>query len=124
MSFNKKIRKSVSFKEVGEPRKINKNQPKKGSILKSKCKKVEEEKVPYTIENKIENKKLKIQIEEPTNSKNNNSLKYLPSDEYFKLTVQKALEQGLLNIAMVHPTDPIRFLGNYLIEKSKSSSIV
>ena len=69
------------------------------------------------------NRLLNIQIEEPVKGKNN-SLKYLPADEYFKLTVQKALEQGLLNIAMVHPTDPIRFLGNYLIEKSKSSSIV
>ena len=121
MSFNRNNKKTVSFREVGEPIKFNRNKAKKGSILKRK--KVEEEKVSDPIENKIENKKMNIQIEEPINSKNN-SLKYLPTDEYFKLTVQKALEQGLLNIAMVHPTDPIRFLGNFLIEKSKSSSIV
>ena len=51
-------------------------------------------------------------------------MKYLSADEYFRLTVQDALQEGLLNIAMVHPKNPIKFLGNYLIEKSKHSSIL
>jgi hypothetical protein len=47
-------------------------------------------------------------------------MKYLSTDEYFKATVQSAIEQGLYNIAMLHPANPIKFLGNYLIEKSKN----
>ena len=50
-------------------------------------------------------------------------MKNLPSDEYFRLTVQDALEQGLLNIAMIHPKNPIKFLGNFLIEKSKNKTV-
>ena len=61
-----------------------------------------------------------IKIEEPINSKVKN-MKNMPFDEYFKLTVQPTLEQGLFNIAMSHPSNPIKFLGNYLIEKSKLS---
>ena len=45
----------------------------------------------------------------------------MPFDEYFRLTVQPTLEQGLFNIAIYHPLDPVKFLGNYLIEKSKLS---
>ena len=45
----------------------------------------------------------------------------MPFNEYFKLTVHPTLEQGLFNIAMSHPLNPIKFLGNYLIEKSKLS---
>ena len=49
-------------------------------------------------------------------------MKNLSTEEYFRLTVQDALEQGLLNIALVHPANPIKFLGNFLIEKSKQIS--
>ena len=103
MSTIRSNKKKVSFLEVGESRKTNlkRSNLKRGSILKSRPKMIEEEKVIEPIENKTEKVK-----------------------KYFKLTVQDVLQQGLLNIAMVHPTDPIRFLGNFLIEKSKRASIM
>ena len=126
MSTIRSNKKKVSFLEVGESRKANlkKSNLKRGSILKSRPKMIEEEKVIEPIENKTEKLKIEIKKEEPVDTKNKTSLKNLPTDEYFKLTVQDVLQQGLLNIAMVHPTDPIRFLGNFLIEKSKRASIM
>ena len=126
MSTIRSNKKKVSFLEVGESRKANlkKSNLKRGSILKSRTKMIEEEKVIEPIENKTEKVKIEIKKEEPVDTKNKTSLKNLPTDEYFKLTVQDVLQQGLLNIAMVHPTDPIRFLGNFLIEKSKHASIM
>ena len=126
MSTIRSNKKKVSFLEVGESRKANlkKSNLKRGSILKSRPKMIEEEKVIEPIENKTEKVKIEIKKEEPIDTKNKTSLKNLPTDEYFKLTVQDVLQQGLLNIAMVHPTDPIRFLGNFLIEKSKRASIM
>jgi len=126
MSTIRSNKKKVSFLEVGESRKANlkKSNLKRGSILKSRPKMIEEEKVIEPIENKTEKVKIEIKKEEPVDIKSKTSLKNLPTDEYFKLTVQDVLQQGLLNIAMVHPTDPIRFLGNFLIEKSKRASIM
>ena len=126
MSTIRSNKKKVSFLEVGESRKTNlkRSNLKRGSILKSRPKMIEEEKVIEPIENKTEKVKTEIKKEEPVDTKNKTSLKNLPTDEYFKLTVQDVLQQGLLNIAMVHPTDPIRFLGNFLIEKSKRASIM
>jgi len=126
MSTIRSNKKKVSFLEVGESRKANlkKSNLKRGSILKSRTKMIEEEKVIEPIENKTEKVKIEIKKEEPVDTKSKTSLKNLPTDEYFKLTVQDVLQQGLLNIAMVHPTDPIRFLGNFLIEKSKRASIM
>ena len=126
MSTIRNNKKKVSFLEVGESRKTNlkRSNLKRGSILKSRPKMIEEEKVIEPIENKTEKVKIEIKKEEPVDTKNKISLKNLPTDEYFKLTVQDVLQQGLLNIAMVHPTDPIRFLGNFLIEKSKHASIM
>ena len=126
MSTIRSNKKKVSFLEVGESRKANlkKSNLKRGSILKSRPKMIEEEKVIEPIENKTEKVKIEIKKEEPIDTKNKTSLKNLPTDEYFKLTVQDVLQQGLLNIAMVHPTNPIRFLGNFLIEKSKRASIM
>ena len=126
MSTIRSNKKKVSFLEVGESRKANlkKSNLKRGSILKSRPKMIEEEKVIEPIENKTEKVKIEIKKEEPIDIKSKTSLKNLPTDEYFKLTVQDVLQQGLLNIAMVHPTDPIRFLGNFLIEKSKRASIM
>ena len=126
MSTIRSNKKKVSFLEVGESRKANlkRSNLKRGSILKSRPKMIEEEKVIEPIENKTEKVKIEIKKEEPVDTKNKTSLKNLPTDEYFKLTVQDVLQQGLLNIAMVHPTDPIRFLGNFLIEKSKRASIM
>ena len=126
MSTIRSNKKKVSFLEVGESRKANlkKSNLKRGSILKSRPKMIEEEKVIEPIENKTEKVKIEIKKEEPVDTKSKTSLKNLPTDKYFKLTVQDVLQQGLLNIAMVHPTDPIRFLGNFLIEKSKRASIM
>ena len=126
MSTIRSNKKKVSFLEVGESRKTNlkRSNLKRGSILKSRPKMIEEEKVIEPIENKTEKVKIEIKKEEPVDTKNKTSLKNLPTDEYFKLTVQDVLQQGLLNIAMVHPTEPIRFLGNFLIEKSKRASIM
>ena len=129
MSTIRSSKKKVSFAEKGESRKINVNRSnvRQRSILKSKPKIQEEEKVVQQFEEKKETKikdKIEIKREEPIIIENKNSTKRLPTDEYFKLTVQDVLQQGLLNVAMIHPADPIRFLGNFLIEKSKHSSVM
>ena len=129
MSTIRSNKKKVSFAEKGESRKINVNRSnvRQRSILKSKPKIQEEEKVMQPFEEKKEMKnkdKIEIKREEPIIIENKSSTKRLPTDEYFKLTVQDVLQQGLLNVAMIHPADPIRFLGNFLIEKSKHSSVM
>ena len=129
MSTMRSNKKKVSFAEKGESRKINVNRSnvRQRSILKSKPKIQEEEKVMQPFEEKKEMKnkdKIEIKREEPIIIENKSSTKRLPTDEYFKLTVQDVLQQGLLNVAMIHPADPIRFLGNFLIEKSKHSSVM
>ena len=129
MSTVRSNKKKVSFAEKGESRKINVNRSnvRQRSILKSKPKIQEEEKVMQPFEEKKEMKnkdKIEIKREEPIIIENKNSTKRLPTDEYFRLTVQDVLQQGLLNVAMIHPADPIRFLGNFLIEKSKHSSVM
>ena len=129
MSTIRSDKKKVSFAEKGESRKFNVNRSnvRQRSILKSKPKIQEEEKVMQPFEEKKEIKikdKIEIKREEPIIIENKSSTKRLPTDEYFKLTVQDVLQQGLLNIALIHPADPIRFLGNFLIEKSKHSSVM
>ena len=129
MSTIRSSKKKVSFAEKGESRKfnVNKSNVRQRSILKSKPKIQEEEKVMQPFEEKKEMKnkdKIEIKREEPIIIENKSSTKRLPTDEYFKLTVQDVLQQGLLNVAMIHPADPIRFLGNFLIEKSKHSSVM
>ena len=129
MSTIRSNKKKVSFAEKGESRKFNVNRSnvRQRSILKSKPKIQEEEKEMQPIEEKKETKikdKIEIKREEPIIIENKNSTKRLPTDEYFKLTIQDVLQQGLLNVAMIHPADPIRFLGNFLIEKSKHSSVM
>ena len=64
---------------------------------------------------------------EGNNNQNNNSkpqdntdIKNLPSYEYFQRTVQKEIQQGLLNLYNAKPSNPIKFLGEYLLEKSKN----
>ena len=125
MSFNKNSKKKVSFL-VGESNLIsNKIITHKTGILKAKNHKreKEEEKVQIIEEKKETKEKIEIKREEKINTKYNNPMKNMPSDEYFRLTVQDALEQGLLNIAMIHPQNPIKFLGNFLIEKSKNKTV-
>ena len=50
-------------------------------------------------------------------------LNTLPSYEYIRLTVQKEIQQGLLYISKNNPKNPIKFLGEFLIEKSKRYNI-
>ncbi len=67
-------------------------------------------------ENK-ENKKNETQI---SKSLDKEGLKELPSYEYIRITVQKEIQQGLLYISKNNPKDPIKFLGEFLLEKSKN----
>ena len=133
-------KKRVSFMDVVQISNIKtnsivKNDSKRTSILKLKGKKNEElknDKVMEEIQEKEEedlgkkfekedqiNEVKEINIKVPFTS-NNRKMKQLPTEEYFKITIQTELEKGLLNIAMIHPENPIKFLGNYLIEKSKN----
>ena len=135
-------KKRVSFMDVVQISNIKtnsivKNHSKKTSILKLKGKKNEElknDKVMEEIQEKEEedlgkkfekedqiNEVKEINIKVPFTS-NDRKMKQLPTEEYFKMTIQTELEKGLLNIAMLHPANPIKFLGNYLIEKSKNYS--
>ena len=100
-------------KKIDNKKKENKKKENKNSEEKEKEEKEEEKE-----EKEIKNEKIDIPIEIDYNT--NYDMKYLSTDEYFKATVQSALEQGLYNIAMLHPANPIKFLGNYLIEKSKN----
>ena len=96
MSKNKDKLKKVRFGEFqNKPVEINRGSLKTSSILKAKGKNKEIDK---------------------------DEIKNLPTFEYIQATVQKEVEQGLLNIAILKPSNPIEFLGNYLIEKSKTSS--
>ena len=143
MSQNKLNKKRVSFVDKIEISNINTNgkiinEIRKSSILKGKLKKNEELKSQKVLEvineekykkketekeNKLNELKEK-NIEEPNlvNNNINHKMKQLSTEEYFKITIQSELEKGLLNIAMLHPANPIKFLGNYLIEKSKNYS--
>ena len=125
MSNNKNPKKRVSFQISESNFTSNRNNNQKTSILKSKNKKneKEEEKVQIIEEKKEKIEKNEIKIEDKVDAKSNNPIKNLPSDEYIKLTVQGALEEGLLNIALIHPVNPIKFLGNFLIEKSKQINV-
>ena len=141
MSQNKLNKKRVSFADKIDISNINTNgkiinEIKKSSALKGNLKKNEElknEKVLEVINEEKHNiketgKEIKLNelkdknIEEPIfiNNKINHKMKQLSTEEYFKITIQTELEKGLLNIAMIHPENPIKFLGNYLIEKSKN----
>ena len=102
-------------KKIDNKKKENKKKENKNSEEKEKEEKEEEKEKE---EKEIKNEKIDIPIEIDYNT--NYDMKYLSTDEYFKATVQSALEQGLYNIAMLHPANPIKFLGNYLIEKSKN----
>ena len=96
MSENKNKLKRVRFGEYqNKPVEINRGSLKTSSVLKAKGKGQEI---------------------------NKDEIKNLPTFEYIQATVQKEVEQGLMNIALLKPSNPIEFLGNYLIEKSKTSS--
>ena len=46
-------------------------------------------------------------------------IKSLPTLDYIQLTVQKEVQQGLLEVARKKPKKPIKFLGEFLVQKSK-----
>ena len=43
----------------------------------------------------------------------------LPTLDYIKVTVQKEVQDGFLKVAREKPSNPIEFLGKYLISESK-----
>ena len=49
-------------------------------------------------------------------------IKSLPTIDYIQLTVQKEVQQGLLEVARKKPKKPIKFLGEFLVQKSKNSN--
>ena len=113
--------------------KINRSTTKKSSILRDKNKKEEELNDEKTLEvvQEVEENKEEIENHEEIEEKkvemhfqpsNDNKMKSLPTEEYIKITVQSVLEQGLISIAMLHSSNTIKFLGNYLNEKSKTES--
>ena len=71
--------------------------------------------------NNIEEQKEENKMNETQKSKilSKEELKELPSYEYIRRTVQKEVQQGLLYISKNNPKDPIKFLGQFLLEKSK-----
>jgi len=62
-------------------------------------------------------------INESQNKLNKEELRDLPSYEYIRMTVQKEIQQGLLYISKNNPKNPIKFLGEFLLEKSKNYKI-
>ena len=62
-------------------------------------------------------------INESQNKINKEELRDLPSYEYIRMTVQKEIQQGLLYISKNNPKNPIKFLGEFLLEKSKNYKI-
>ena len=55
---------------------------------------------------------------------NNNNLQKakinsLPTLDYIRVTVQKEVQQGLLNVARARPDNPIEYLGKFLLGESK-----
>ena len=49
-------------------------------------------------------------------------IKSVPTLDYIQLTVQKEVQQGLLEVARKKPKKPIKFLGEFLVQKSKNNS--
>ena len=115
---NKELQNSKTLEPIQEENESIKTEKKIDNKKKENKKSEEKEKEEKEEEKEIKNEKIDIPIEIDYNT--NYDMKYLSTDEYFKATVQSALEQGLYNIAMLHPANPIKFLGNYLIEKSKN----
>lgn len=49
----------------------------------------------------------------------NDLIKSLPTHEYLQNTVVKALSDGMFEVSQAKPTNPIEFLGKYLLEQSR-----
>ena len=52
----------------------------------------------------------------------NNNINNLPTSDYIKMTVEKELIEGLFLLSQEQPSNPIEYLGNFLINKSKDKS--
>ena len=52
----------------------------------------------------------------------NNNINNLPTSDYLKMTVEKELIEGLFLLSQEQPSNPIEYLGNFLINKSKEKS--
>ena len=75
--------------------------------------------------NKNNNSNLNSQkIEENKNEDNNlnNNINNLPTSDYIKMTVEKELIEGLFLLSQEQPENPIEYLGNFLINKSKEKN--
>ena len=64
-------------------------------------------------------------LDESNNKDNTNinlqksTINSLPTLDYIKVTVQKEVQQGLLKVAREKPSNPIEYLGKYLIGEAK-----
>jgi hypothetical protein len=64
-------------------------------------------------------------LDESNNKDNSNTnlqkstINSLPTLDYIKVTVQKEVQQGLLKVAREKPSNPIEYLGKYLIGEAK-----
>ena len=62
--------------------------------------------------------------DEDNNNRNNkskndqNDIRSLSTLDYIQVTVQKEVQQGLLELARKRPKKPIEFLGKFLVNKS------
>ena len=66
--------------------------------------------------------KNKSKSKSKSKSKNKeDEIRSLPTLDYIQLTVQKEVQQGLLEVARKKPKKPIKFLGEYLVQKSKNT---
>ena len=72
------------------------------------------------LEEKENNQRTKTQSSKVMSKEELNTL---PSYEYIRITVQKEIQQGLLYISKNNPKNPIKFLGEFLIEKSKNYNV-
>ncbi len=76
------------------------------------------------ISKKTRNAYVKDYDEDNNNIKKDNNkkddIRLLPTLDYIKETVQKEVQQGLLEVARKKPKKPIYFLGKFLVEKSKN----
>jgi len=70
---------------------------------------------------KNKNAYVKDYDEDNNNNKNKNvqdDIRSLSTLDYIQVTVQKEVQQGLLELARKRPKKPIEFLGKFLVNKS------
>ena len=75
--------------------------------------------------NEVYNGNLSFSQNNPSNKNSviissSDPIKSLPTREYIQQTVSKELTEGMFLLTQTRPSNPIEFLGKFLIEKSKS----